>query len=173
METDKLSYAVVLCGGATGSHVTGSDVSHVTGCTTGSCTLMGHVHRRPPPPSIHVYTLFFRIEKNHPEIVFFCQRLCKQGSNLQFHSFGSQKYHNENAGTIGVLHNIYIYRHYMKIKIKLRKRYENVTKRLRIKLRNTLITKLPSYEIVITKRLRNKLRKTLITKIPSYEIVTK
>ena len=61
----------------------------------------------------------------------------------------------------------------MKIKIKLRKRYENVTKRLRIKLRNTLITKLPSYEIVITKRLRNKLRKTLITKIPSYEIVTK
>jgi hypothetical protein len=31
-------------------------------------------HRPPPPPSIHahfVYTLFFRIEKNHPGIVFF------------------------------------------------------------------------------------------------------
>jgi hypothetical protein len=27
--------------------------------------------RRCPPPSIHVYRLFFRIEKNHPEIVFF------------------------------------------------------------------------------------------------------
>ena len=27
--------------------------------------------RRRPPPFIHVYTLFFRIEKNHPEIVFF------------------------------------------------------------------------------------------------------
>jgi hypothetical protein len=29
MGTDKLSFVVVLCGGATGSHVTGSDVSHV------------------------------------------------------------------------------------------------------------------------------------------------
>ena len=27
--------------------------------------------RRRPPPFIHVYTLFFRIEKNRPEIVFF------------------------------------------------------------------------------------------------------
>ena len=27
--------------------------------------------RRRPPASIHVYTLFFRIEKNHPEIVVF------------------------------------------------------------------------------------------------------
>ena len=44
---------------------------------------------------------------------FFCQRLCKQGSNLQFHSFDyqviQQKYHSENAdvieNTIGVLHN--------------------------------------------------------------------
>ena len=43
----------------------------------------------PPPPSIHLYTLFFRIEKNHPGIVF-CQRLCKQRSNLPFHSFDSQ-----------------------------------------------------------------------------------
>jgi hypothetical protein len=27
-------------------------------------------HRCRPPPFIHVYTLFFRSEKNHPEIVF-------------------------------------------------------------------------------------------------------
>jgi hypothetical protein len=27
--------------------------------------------RRRPPHFIHVYTLFFRIEKNHPEILFF------------------------------------------------------------------------------------------------------
>ena len=27
--------------------------------------------RRRPPPFIHVYTLFFRIEKNDPEILFF------------------------------------------------------------------------------------------------------
>ena len=62
--------------------------------------------RRRPPPFIHVYTLFFRIEKNHPEIVFFYQRLCKQGSNLPF---DFQKYHSENADTLGVLHNLYIY----------------------------------------------------------------
>jgi len=31
MGTDKVGFAVGLCGGATGSHVTGSDVSHVTG----------------------------------------------------------------------------------------------------------------------------------------------
>jgi hypothetical protein len=30
MGTDKLSFVGVLCGGATGCHVTGSDVSHVT-----------------------------------------------------------------------------------------------------------------------------------------------
>ena len=44
---------------------------------------------------------------------FFCQRLCKQGSNLQFHSFDyqviQQKYHSENAdvieSTLGVIHN--------------------------------------------------------------------
>jgi hypothetical protein len=29
MGTDKVVFAVVLCGGATGSHVIGSDVSHV------------------------------------------------------------------------------------------------------------------------------------------------
>ena len=27
-------------------------------------------HHPPPSPSIHVYTLFFRIETNHPGIVF-------------------------------------------------------------------------------------------------------
>ena len=32
---------------------------------------------RPPPPSMYVYTLFFRIQKNHPEMGFFCKRLCK------------------------------------------------------------------------------------------------
>ena len=31
MGTDKLVFAVMLCGGATGSDMTGSDVSHVTG----------------------------------------------------------------------------------------------------------------------------------------------
>jgi len=31
MGTDKLLFAKVVRGGATGSHVTGSDVSHVTG----------------------------------------------------------------------------------------------------------------------------------------------
>ena len=31
MSTAQVTFAVVLCGGATGSHVTGSDVSHVTG----------------------------------------------------------------------------------------------------------------------------------------------
>jgi hypothetical protein len=35
-----------------------------------------------------------------------------------------------------------------------------------------LVTKIPSYEIVITKMLPNKLRKTLVTKLQSYEIVT-
>ena len=67
MGTAQVTFAVVLCGGATGSHVTGSDVSHVTG----SDTVRKYVLRmRRPPPSIHVYTFFFRIEKNHPEIVF-------------------------------------------------------------------------------------------------------
>jgi hypothetical protein len=31
MGTAQVAFAVVLCGGATGSHVTGSDVSHMTG----------------------------------------------------------------------------------------------------------------------------------------------
>ena len=31
MGTAQLAFAVVLCGGATGGHVTGSDVNHVTG----------------------------------------------------------------------------------------------------------------------------------------------
>jgi hypothetical protein len=31
MGTDKLAFEVERCGGATGSHVTGSDVSHMTG----------------------------------------------------------------------------------------------------------------------------------------------
>ena len=36
--------------------------------------LLRHCRRRPPPPpSIHVYTLPFRIEKNHPGIVFFAR----------------------------------------------------------------------------------------------------
>jgi hypothetical protein len=30
MGTNKVAFAVERCGGATGSHVTGSDVSHVT-----------------------------------------------------------------------------------------------------------------------------------------------
>jgi hypothetical protein len=30
-----------------------------------------HRFRRRPPPSMHVYTLFFKIQKNHPEMLFF------------------------------------------------------------------------------------------------------
>ena len=59
--------------------------------------------RRPPPaPSIHVYTLFFRIEKNHPEIVF----LLETASRDQIYHF----IHLTLTNTIlGVLHNLYIY----------------------------------------------------------------
>jgi hypothetical protein len=32
-------------------------------------------HHPPPPPSIHVYKLFFRIEKNHPGIVFLLETM--------------------------------------------------------------------------------------------------
>ena len=46
MGTAQLAFAVVLCGGATGSHVTGSDVNHVIGNTVShmiasdvSCTI--------------------------------------------------------------------------------------------------------------------------------------
>jgi hypothetical protein len=41
-----------------------------TSFSTGAALFLLY-HLRPPTPSIHVYTLFFRIEKNHPEIVFF------------------------------------------------------------------------------------------------------
>jgi hypothetical protein len=49
---------------------------------------------------------FFRIEKNHPEIVFLLETIASR----------DQIYHLtlENADTLGVLHNLY--RHYMKIK---------------------------------------------------------
>ena len=40
--------------------------------TSAAVALLLRRHRRRPPPFIHVhvYTLFFRSEKNHPEIVF-------------------------------------------------------------------------------------------------------
>ena len=42
-------------------------------CVSHNYTQRDLIRRRhPPPPSIHVYALFFRIEKNHPGIVFFC-----------------------------------------------------------------------------------------------------
>ena len=46
--------------------------SSATIVTTALLLLRRHRRRRCRPPVIHVYTLFFRIEKNHPEIVFFC-----------------------------------------------------------------------------------------------------
>ena len=48
-------------------------------CVSHNYTQRDLIRRRrrpPPPPSIHVYALFFRIEKNHPGIVFFA-RDCK------------------------------------------------------------------------------------------------
>ena len=41
MGTAQVTFAVVLCGDATGSHVTGSDVSHV------SCPEVGSAHAQP------------------------------------------------------------------------------------------------------------------------------
>ena len=42
-----------------------------TSFSTGAALFLLHRLRPPPTPSIQVYTLFFRIEKNHPEIGFF------------------------------------------------------------------------------------------------------
>ena len=44
MGMDKVVFAVVLCGGATGSHVTVSDVSHVTGSDVSHVTGSGISH---------------------------------------------------------------------------------------------------------------------------------
>ena len=38
--------------------------------------------RHLPPPSIHVYTLFFRIEKNHPGIVLFLLETMQVGIKI-------------------------------------------------------------------------------------------
>ena len=51
MGTAQLLFAVVLCGGATGSDVTGSDVSHMTGSDVSRCPEVGSAHARLFPAS--------------------------------------------------------------------------------------------------------------------------
>ena len=45
MGTAQVTFAVVLCGGATGSHVTESDVSHVTGSDVSHVTGSDHIRK--------------------------------------------------------------------------------------------------------------------------------
>jgi hypothetical protein len=47
MGTAQLLFAVVLCGGATGSDVTGSDVSHMTGSDVSRCPEVCSAHVQP------------------------------------------------------------------------------------------------------------------------------
>jgi hypothetical protein len=63
--------------------------------------------RRRPPPFIHVYTLFFRIEKNHLEIVF----LVDYTSRDQIYHLSLRNTTVRTQTPLGVLHNLYIYTH--------------------------------------------------------------
>jgi hypothetical protein len=71
MGTAQVAFAVVLCGGATGSDVTGSDVSHVTGSDVSHVTCPEACSRRAKHIASHtiiplvfdlVYHLFSGLE---------------------------------------------------------------------------------------------------------------
>ena len=105
---------------------------------------------QPPPPSSSslytcIYIVFSELRRIILEQFFFCQRLCKQGSNLPFHSIDSQviQYpHNENTDVIDYLEYYKTYPktlqvktiieiYYMKIKWRerARKRYTRTSQR--------------------------------------------
>jgi hypothetical protein len=70
--------------------------------------------RRCLPPFIHVYILFFRFEKNHPEIVFFARDYASR-DHIYHLTLRNTTVRTQTPLEYYTTY-IYIYTHYMKIK---------------------------------------------------------